>query len=183
MTIPVTKTPSRTVPIAETMTSIGRGFPDKLVIFQIPASSFWWVRYYTQKKIFNFTYTNGHTFVDVLWTTNYKGLNFANQVITKVGEMTSEQISDAQKKQIIGEATFLRGYYHFKLLTLYGQIIIRDELISQETLDKPLSTRSEAWNIIIDDFTTASTMLSETNSIHLETFIKSIQTSSRGILR
>ena len=51
MTIPVTKTPSRTVPIAETMTPIGRGFPDKLVIFKIPASSFWWVRYYTQKKI------------------------------------------------------------------------------------------------------------------------------------
>ena len=51
MTTQVTKTPSRTVPIAETMTSIGRGFPDKLVIFQIPASSFWWVRYYTQKKI------------------------------------------------------------------------------------------------------------------------------------
>jgi integrase len=51
MTIPVTKTPSRTVPIAETMCSIGRGFPDKLVIFKIPASSFWWVRYYTQKKI------------------------------------------------------------------------------------------------------------------------------------
>jgi len=51
MTIPVTKTPSRTVPIAETMTSIGRGFPDKLVIFKIPASSYWWVRYYTQKKI------------------------------------------------------------------------------------------------------------------------------------
>ena len=51
MTNPVTKTPSRTVPITETMTSIGRGFPDKLVIFQIPASSFWWVRYYTQKKI------------------------------------------------------------------------------------------------------------------------------------
>ena len=64
-------------------------------------------------SIFNFTYTNGHTFVDVLWTTNYKGLNFANQVISKVGAMTSEQISDAEKKQIIGEATFLRGYYHF----------------------------------------------------------------------
>ena len=51
MTTPVTKTPSRTVPIAETMSSIGRGFPDKLVIFKISASSFWWVRYYTQKKI------------------------------------------------------------------------------------------------------------------------------------
>lgn len=114
-------------------------------------------------SIFNFTYTNGHTFVDVLWKTNYKGLNFANQVITKVGNMTSEQISDADKKQIIGEATFLRAYYHFKLLTLFDQIIIRDALISQETLDKPLSTRPEAWNIIIDDFTAAATMLSETN--------------------
>jgi hypothetical protein len=51
MTTQVTKTPSRTVPIAETMSSIGRGFPDKLVIFKIPASSYWWVRYYTQKKI------------------------------------------------------------------------------------------------------------------------------------
>lgn len=46
-----TNTANRTVPIAETMSSIGRGYPNKLVIFKIPASSFWWVRYYTQKKI------------------------------------------------------------------------------------------------------------------------------------
>ena len=44
-------TTSRTVPIAETMSSIGRGYPNKLVIFKIRASSYWWVRYYTQKKI------------------------------------------------------------------------------------------------------------------------------------
>jgi len=110
-------------------------------------------------SIFNFSYTNGHTFLDVIWTTNYKGLNFANQVITKVGEMTSDKISEAEKKQIIGEATFLRGYYHFKLLTLYEQIILRTELISNETLDKPLSTRPEAWEVIISDFKQAAEML------------------------
>ncbi len=49
--MPVSKPPSRTVPITETMSSVGRGYPDKLVIFKIPASSYWWVRYYTQKKI------------------------------------------------------------------------------------------------------------------------------------
>lgn len=110
-------------------------------------------------SIFNFNYTNGHTFLDVLWTTNYTGLNFANQVITKVGEMTPDQIDDNVKQQIIGEATFLRGYYHFKLLTLYEQIIVRTEMISQETLDKPLSTRQEAWAIILSDFQTAADML------------------------
>lgn len=110
-------------------------------------------------SIFNFSYTNGHSFIDVIWTTNYKGLNFANQVITKVGEMTSDKISDAEKQQIIGEATFLRGYYHFKLLTLYEQIILRTELISNETLDKPLASRPEAWEVIISDFKQAADML------------------------
>ncbi|MDN3491509.1 RagB/SusD family nutrient uptake outer membrane protein [Winogradskyella bathintestinalis] len=110
-------------------------------------------------SIFNFSYTNGHTFIDVLWTTNYKGLNFSNQVITKVGEMTSNQISDAEKRQIIGEATFLRAYYHFKLLTLYDKIILRTEIISNETLDKPLASRPESWEVVINDFTEAADML------------------------
>ena len=115
-------------------------------------------------SIFNFTYTNGHTFLNVLWKTNYKGLNFANQVITKVGEMTAEQISDADKKQIIGEATFLRGYYHFKLLTLFEEIVLVTELISQETLDKPLATRPDSWAAVIADFETAAGVLSPTSS-------------------
>lgn len=110
-------------------------------------------------SIFNFNYTNGHTFVNLMWRTNYKGLNFANQVITKVGEMTLEQISDVEKKRIIGEATFLRGYYHFKLLTLFEKIIIRDEIITTETLDKELSERPEAWDLVIKDFQDAANVL------------------------
>lgn len=110
-------------------------------------------------SIFNFNYTNGHTFLNVLWTTNYKGLNFANQVITKVGEMTSDQITEAEKKQIIGEATFLRGYYHFKLLTLFEQIVVRTEMISQESIDKALSSRKDTWDVIIKDFQDAEAML------------------------
>lgn len=115
-------------------------------------------------SIFNFNYTNGHTFIDVIWTTNYKGLNYSNQVITKVGEMKADQISAAEKQQIIGEATFLRGYYHFKLLTLYEKIILRTELITNSTLDKPLASRPEAWEVIIDDFKEAAEMLQTVNT-------------------
>ena len=42
----------RSVPLKETITQIGHGYPDKLVIFQLPASQFWWVRYFTQGKIY-----------------------------------------------------------------------------------------------------------------------------------
>ncbi|NJW51790.1 RagB/SusD family nutrient uptake outer membrane protein [Salinimicrobium oceani] len=110
-------------------------------------------------SIYNFNYTDGHIFLDVLWETNYKGINFANQVISNVGKMTAEQISEAEKERIIGEATFLRGYYHFRLLTLYEQIITRTETINNENTNKPLSTRSETWELILNDFKTASEML------------------------
>jgi hypothetical protein len=40
----------RTVPITETITTIA-GYPDKLKLFKIPASSYWWVRYYTRGRI------------------------------------------------------------------------------------------------------------------------------------
>lgn len=41
----------RSVPLADTKSTIGKGYPDKLVIFKIAASKFWWVRYYTQGRI------------------------------------------------------------------------------------------------------------------------------------
>lgn len=41
----------RSVPLADTKFTVGKGYPDKLVIFKIAASKFWWVRYYTQGRI------------------------------------------------------------------------------------------------------------------------------------
>ena len=44
----------RSVPLQETMTRIP-GYPRKLVIFKIPASSYWWVRYYASARVFKRT--------------------------------------------------------------------------------------------------------------------------------
>lgn len=103
-------------------------------------------------SIFNFNYTDGHIFLDVLWSTNYKGINFANQVIANVSEMDNDQISAEEKEQILGEAYFLRAYYHFKLLSLYEQIIVRQEPVTPQTLNQPLATRQEAWQAVLSDF-------------------------------
>jgi hypothetical protein len=113
-------------------------------------------------SMFNGTYTNGHTFINLLWRLNYRGLNYANQVITNVALMDAAVISEAEKKQFIAEATFLRGYYHFKLLTLYKQIVIRNEIVTEADLDKALSTRPETWNVIVQDFKDAAENLPTT---------------------
>ena len=44
----------RSVPLQDTITRIP-GYPRKLVIFKIPASSYWWVRYYAESHIFKRT--------------------------------------------------------------------------------------------------------------------------------
>lgn len=41
----------RSVPIKETLCSVD-GYPNKLKLFKIPASQFWWVRYYSHRKVF-----------------------------------------------------------------------------------------------------------------------------------
>ena len=40
----------RTTPLAASMTTV-TGYPSKLVIYQLRASRFWWVRYYAHGKI------------------------------------------------------------------------------------------------------------------------------------
>ncbi|MCV6628767.1 MAG: RagB/SusD family nutrient uptake outer membrane protein [Flavobacteriaceae bacterium] len=119
--------------------------------------------YASWQQIFNFSYNNGHFFIKVIWDKNYRGINFANQVITKVGEMNADQISDADKNKIVAEATFLRGYYHLKLLNHYEKIIIRNSLVSGDNLALPLSERSDSWQAIIDDFQAAANVLPTTN--------------------
>ena len=41
----------RTVPKKDSLRTLGKGYPDKLTLFQLDASPYWWVRYFTQGKI------------------------------------------------------------------------------------------------------------------------------------
>ncbi|AUC86292.1 RagB/SusD family nutrient uptake outer membrane protein [Polaribacter sp. ALD11] len=110
-------------------------------------------------SMFNGTYTDGHTFINLLWRLNYRGLNYANQVITNVALMDGATITETERKHFIAEATFLRAYYHFKLLTLYKQIVVRKGVVEEANLDKALSTRVETWAVILQDFKDAAANL------------------------
>jgi site-specific recombinase XerD len=41
----------RTVPRKDSLRTLGKGYPDKLTLFQLDASPYWWVRYFTQGKV------------------------------------------------------------------------------------------------------------------------------------
>lgn len=105
----------------------------------------------------NYTYTNGNSQFSYYWQCYYKGISFANQVIEKTAEIPEDQIDPAIRQQLINEGHFIRAYYHMQLLLNWKEIIVRDKYLTDPSeLSKPLSSREEAWNFIIEDLKQAA---------------------------
>ncbi|MFI3321269.1 MAG: RagB/SusD family nutrient uptake outer membrane protein [Rikenellaceae bacterium] len=117
------------------------------------------MNYQNWVELYNFTYTNGNSQFSSYWSNNYRGISFANQVIEKVAEISDEDIDTDIREQIVNEAYFLRAYYHLKLLLNWEEIVVRDVYITdQDQLSKALSTRTEAWDFIVDDLIQATAL-------------------------
>jgi hypothetical protein len=87
----------------------------------------------------------------------YIGINRANTVIKRVGEMEASKISDAGRKRIIGEAEFLRAWSYFNLVRSFGRVPFYTE---PDQMTPPLATGiDQIYNQIIDDLSDAETRL------------------------
>lgn len=118
--------------------------------------------------LYSFTYTNGNSQFNNYWWNNYKGASFANQVIEKAGAIKDENIDPSIRTQIVNEGYFLRAYYHLKLLLNWKEIVIRDKYITnQAELSKPLASRPDAWEFIINDLKKATALPASYDSDNL----------------
>lgn len=117
-------------------------------------------RYPDWTAISTFTNTAGNSRATTYWWDAYRGLNHANQVIEKVGEMTDDKIKPEEREQIVAEAKFLRGYLHFRLLNNWDKVILQDAAPkTDEDLAKPLSERDAVWTLVEQDFKDAALVL------------------------
>lgn len=118
------------------------------------------LNYQSWVELAEFNYTNGNSQFTSYWKLNYRGISNANQVIEKVGQMSSAAISDTDKNQIVAEARFLRAYYHMKLILNWEKIIIRNKYITnQSELSAALASRTEAWDFITSELKEAADVL------------------------
>ncbi len=110
------------------------------------------------------SFTNGTddvTFTS-FWRSHYTGIFHANQVLTFVP--TIENIDDEVRDGILGEAYFLRAYYHFALLNAFGNIPLITEIPETEEDFKPSQATADAvWTQIESDLTEAKRLLNDTN--------------------
>jgi len=88
------------------------------------------------------------------WASYYKGIANANLSIAKIPTITMDA---AAAKKILGEAYFLRAWYYFNLVQLFGSIPLVTEPISltSEQL-RPLQAPAEdVYKLIVEDLKTA----------------------------
>ena len=57
-----------------------------------------------------------------IWIKHYVAVNRSNFVIENISNMGSDQIKDDVRKQLIGEAKFLRALAYFNLVRIYGGV-------------------------------------------------------------
>lgn len=104
-------------------------------------------------QLYDFTYEFGNINLRVYWEDNYRGAMYANQVVDKVPGIEVAEADKAYRDQLVAEAQFLRGYYHFQLLMNWERIKVVDLYATSESeINKPLSERDVCWDFVIGCF-------------------------------
>lgn len=108
--------------------------------------------------------TNGRLFSN--WSQIYNGIAKANVVLAKVPGIPDAQLDvDGRREQILGEASFLRAYHYFQLVTMWGGVPLITAPVSStdpSETNKPRSTEDEVYAQIIADLEYAAEHLPDT---------------------
>ncbi|WAC12048.1 RagB/SusD family nutrient uptake outer membrane protein [Dyadobacter pollutisoli] len=99
--------------------------------------------------------TSDNGYGQTYWTSYYRGIANANLSIAKVP--TVPGLDAAEGKKLLGEAYFLRAWYYFNLVRMFGNIPLVTEPISLESeqLKPSAATPEEVYNLIVSDLKTA----------------------------
>jgi starch-binding outer membrane protein, SusD/RagB family len=99
---------------------------------------------------------NAASVANINATSSYNGIFNANVVLERIEKIT---VSPAVKNTIVGQAKYLRALFHFNLLTLWGDVPIARSTSLTVLSTLPRSPKAEVYAFIIDDLTSASTLL------------------------
>lgn len=88
------------------------------------------------------------------WTSYYRGIANANLAIAKIPEIG---MADNAANKLLGEAHFLRAWYYFSLVRMFGHIPLVTEPVSLESEQlRPVQAAPEAvYDLIVQDLQTA----------------------------
>ncbi|ODS72835.1 MAG: hypothetical protein ABS46_20695 [Cytophagaceae bacterium SCN 52-12] len=86
--------------------------------------------------------------IEQIWQNCYKGVNNAN---TAIGRAENVAMDEAQKNRLIAEARYLRAYYYFWLVRMYGPVPVKLHETKGVELDFGRGSETDVLTAVIDD--------------------------------
>ena len=112
----------------------------------------------------DYSYTPTNLYVSRPWYMMYKGIQRANTIIDRLTAFETDH--NDEKNKILGESYFLRAFFYFHLVRLYGQVpISAHEITDVEKMDLTKRSEKEVYELIVGDLQTAESLLPETNAL------------------
>ncbi|WP_029902505.1 RagB/SusD family nutrient uptake outer membrane protein [Prevotella sp. 10(H)] len=106
-----------------------------------------------RKEIADFMLNDANDRVATMWTRCYEGIARTNAILDYID---GAALSDGFKKSIIGQAKFLRAFYYFHLVQLYGGVPLQlTQVTSSTNAFRGRASVDDVYAAIIDDVKTA----------------------------
>lgn len=87
------------------------------------------------------------------WSANYEGIYRANVVLEKVPDIEMDPVL---KARILAEAKFIRAWFHYLQVTIFGNVPLVDKVLAPSEYNQPQVTPQEMWAFIERDLTEAA---------------------------
>ncbi len=113
----------------------------------------------TPDNFYNHTVVPSSLAVSDFWNNSYSLIYAANLIIE--GTELSSNLTENQKKQLTGEALFIRGLIHFYLTNLFGEIPYIKTSEYTQNMDVTKMPEEEIYSNILTDLLRSKSMLSE----------------------
>ena len=144
---------------------------DDLSFYTRPAAA-------TASDVFGNGHNTSNTDIYNVWTAIYKGIEGANILLEKI---EGANMDEPDKKRIMGEAKFLRAYYHFLLVQGWKDVPIR-KISFKDVAKSPLAAtpHTEALDWIIEEMEACIDMVDASEYDLIPSYVK--KTVVQGIL-
>lgn len=106
------------------------------------------------------SFTNTPNTGNGLWGDLYSGIQLANEFIYNAPKVGG--VAQADMDQMMGEAYFMRGFWHFRLATDFNEAVIRTLPATVDPEHRGLSNADEILNQVIADMKEAKAKLPKT---------------------
>ncbi len=126
-----------------------------------------------------FTLDAGSLIIEDSWQGYYRGVKRANWVIAKVPEIEMDPLLQAR---IVGEARFLRAYFHFKMVRWWGGIPLILKPLNREEIKIPRASVEEVYAAIVDDLNSAIENLPRRSEYSTADLGRVTQGAAQGLL-